>query len=50
MVEERVGVVTFITVQRFHRFISPSHWIMEHTFGFGVEQSEQPKGRKKCEG
>ncbi|KAA8589380.1 hypothetical protein FQN60_012745 [Etheostoma spectabile] len=29
-------------------FNSSSNWMMEHTFG--EEQSEQPKGRKKCEG
>lgn len=42
------GVVTFVAMQLFHRFISSSNWMMEHTFG--EEQPEQPKGRKKCEG
>lgn len=39
------GVVTFVAMQLFHRFISSSNWMMEHTFG--EEQREQPKGRKK---
>ena len=46
--EEEGGVGSnFYRGALFHRFISSSYWMMEHTFGFGVEQLEQPKGRKK---
>lgn len=44
------GVVTFVAMQLFHRFISSSNWMMEHTSRGGAE-NEQPKGRgKKREG
>lgn len=40
--------VTFVAMQRFHKFISPSNWLMKHTCG--EEQREQPKGKKNVSG